>query len=834
MQKPLRKIILIFGFASLSIAIITSFLASRYILPYSLKELRYNPFDRTITRIFYHDFDRDGFKERVVMVNDPLQGFYYLKFYQDYQRGLIDQFNFNHRIVLSKPVFYDYNQDGFDDLFIFSNDNKALYLTIIDIFNVEYLLFEQPILPSSPQRSRENWDIQLITARVVNFNGRGAQLLFSLNSGYSKLPRCLCLYDLQNKKIVRRFDHHMGPVSFKVTDLNQDGHKEIILTSAATNNFPTTVFLSDAFSWLLILDEELKPIKPAQKIGDKFCNVEMEYLEMPGPNRIYLLLSNSKDLPTLITIDSSFQIKKKPLSKTAFNYGINTYGKRPLIYLTHYVPKVQIFNDSLRILTEKELSADHKTLVIHEIENILGDNKPEIICNNSKGLYLFSQDWQLLARYNFKRIQGVSDLTIYREPINSYPVLKFTTSEGHISLQVQTNRWAGKIPFVFSLSFLLSFMILLSGFLIFVKINRYILSFLYFLKGSENAILLIDFKGRILSVNKRINQFFDLKNPLKEGVFIEQGLGAHHAVIKVIQTCKQQQTKVTESISFEKPSMNFIGEISVTPFIGFLGYIYAFLVEIKDSTRQVLLERQQNWQRNVRKMVHDIKTPLAGVQLKLQMLYIQIQEQAPQLSGLSRELETAHNELKRISAITKSFLKFSDLEQISSVDIPLKPFLERALQPFQVYSTNSAVDIITDIEDGVPEIVRWDERQMEILIHILVENAIDAIQEKGKIFVRLRISDKIKNVKEPGIQIRVEDNGPGIPPEIQQKIFEPHFSTKKEGTGLGLAFAKQIVQQHGGQIDFYSHIKNGTVFVIDLPSKVERSLEKTHVSYSGH
>ncbi len=165
------------------------------------------------------------------------------------------------------------------------------------------------------------------------------------------------------------------------------------------------------------------------------------------------------------------------------------------------------------------------------------------------------------------------------------------------------------------------------------------------------------------------------------------------------------------------------------------------------------------------------------------------------------------------------------MEHLKIEAISIQKLLENALTPFQIYS-NGQLQIETTFQPGLPETVYWDERQIELLLHILVENSIDALEGKGRIQIELRTSPEVKNVEQPWIEIRISDNGPGIPRQYQDKIFEPHFSTKEDGSGLGLAFAQSIVQQHGGEIQFFSGENLGTVFVVKLPTVVKNKLSE--------
>jgi len=353
----------------------------------------------------------------------------------------------------------------------------------------------------------------------------------------------------------------------------------------------------------------------------------------------------------------------------------------------------------------------------------------------------------------------------------------------------------------------------------FNRIRIYTSYLLFSLRGSDNAIILLNHKGNILTFNAKVNQILRLSSPLNIKQHYTHSLGERREIVKMITEAIRQGRQVKEEFSFEEAQNSFIGELTVTPFHSYFKFINAFLIEIKDSTRQVLFERQQNWQRNVRKMVHDIKNPLAGVQLKMQTLYFKLIETLPDVSEeIKEEFEYAYSELKRIRNISKDFLKFSDLDHLQIEEIPLQQICNQCIEHFYNFR-NEYLSIHTEYANNLPQKVFWDERQIELLIHIIVENAIDALKGHGEIRLTLNPSAKVLNTDQPYIELRISDNGPGIPDKFKDKIFEPHFSTKQEGTGMGLVFAKHIVQQHGGTIEFFSTENSGTVFVITLPQK---------------
>jgi signal transduction histidine kinase len=214
-------------------------------------------------------------------------------------------------------------------------------------------------------------------------------------------------------------------------------------------------------------------------------------------------------------------------------------------------------------------------------------------------------------------------------------------------------------------------------------------------------------------------------------------------------------------------------------------------------------------------MVHDIKTPLGGVQIKLQTIYLRLSEQYPQAADdLQEDMEEANKEIKRILNISKDFLKFSDLDAPQIRPVNLRRFIDR-ISLYYISFQNDSIVIEVKINNNLPNTIYIDERQIELLMHILIENAIDAV--KGKGLIQIVINSQFAKINSENISVKIIDNGPGIGKEDRQKIFEPHFSTKREGTGMGLVFAKHIVQQHGGTIDVYHN--NGTIFEVILPVK---------------
>ena len=102
-------------------------------------------------------------------------------------------------------------------------------------------------------------------------------------------------------------------------------------------------------------------------------------------------------------------------------------------------------------------------------------------------------------------------------------------------------------------------------------------------------------------------------------------------------------------------------------------------------------------------------------------------------------------------------------------------------------------------------------------LHIVIENSIDALKGKGLIKISVNMAQYLNNVYQDFVEIEIADSGTGIDAKIKDKIFEPYFTTKKDGTGMGLAIARKIIEDHNGEISIYSKDGFGTVVRFLVP-----------------
>ena len=229
--------------------------------------------------------------------------------------------------------------------------------------------------------------------------------------------------------------------------------------------------------------------------------------------------------------------------------------------------------------------------------------------------------------------------------------------------------------------------------------------------------------------------------------------------------------------------------------------------ELKDKADKLAKsERQSAWKKMARQIAHEIKNPLTPMRLSVQHFSKTIKTNDDvALKKLNEFSSTMLQQIDTMSAVASSFSNFASLT---------KEFLEK-------FQLEEEVEKIVELykKDGVFLInkpkncfVKIDKTHLTRILNNLIQNAIQSISNQDKMIVKLNIFDD-----EDFWCISVTDNGSGISEENREKIFEPNFTTKNSGMGLGLAMVKNIVNDFNGSIRFVTELGKGTTFFIQIP-----------------
>ena len=201
------------------------------------------------------------------------------------------------------------------------------------------------------------------------------------------------------------------------------------------------------------------------------------------------------------------------------------------------------------------------------------------------------------------------------------------------------------------------------------------------------------------------------------------------------------------------------------------------------------------------RLAHDIRNPLTVIKVTIDI----IKAKNKNLTAEDIEkFERVNDAMYRITHQIDNVLDFIKGKPLKFTTQSLQKILDSTIQDLPKYEKIKIETVSTDTE------IECDFEAMKIVLINLIVNAMYAIEDEGKITIR-------SEIKDDQVAIEIEDSGPGISDDKLEKIFEPLFTTKQEGTGLGLASCKSIIKQHGGKISVKN---NPTRFIIELPRKM--------------
>jgi nitrogen fixation/metabolism regulation signal transduction histidine kinase len=255
------------------------------------------------------------------------------------------------------------------------------------------------------------------------------------------------------------------------------------------------------------------------------------------------------------------------------------------------------------------------------------------------------------------------------------------------------------------------------------------------------------------------------------------------------------------------------------------------LTDMQQSRARIeYLQRIGAWQEMAQRLAHEIKNPLTPIQLAVQECHRKYAGEDKRFRALlDTTLEIVEEEVGTLRRLVGNFSSFARLPHAELKDASLRDFLRECSETLGHLGTPLAEEGAEDMFVSSDVTIRWevphedievaiDKQMMRRVLVNLVRNAVQAIrgakldgEARGRVVVR---AEK----RADGADLRVEDDGPGVPDVSRERVFDPYFTTKAEGTGLGLAIVKKIVVEHNGTISVRrSEALGGAAFVVSLP-----------------
>lgn len=330
------------------------------------------------------------------------------------------------------------------------------------------------------------------------------------------------------------------------------------------------------------------------------------------------------------------------------------------------------------------------------------------------------------------------------------------------------------------------------------------------------AVILLDEESRVCYMNPAAEQLFDLNGKNLHGFPVQQVFTHSEQLSNAMQHALQNNASFIEHDltlgTFARGKLHL--RCAATPLQ--LNKRYLLLEfhpidrPLKLAREEQMLDQTQSNRLLLRNLAHEIKNPLGGIRGAAQLL-----EQELEKPGLREYTQVIVQEADRLRSLMEKLLAPQNGTHYSELNI--HEVLER-VRSVLLAEMPAGLKIKRDYDISLPALMGDKEQLIQAMLNI-VRNSAQAMQGKGTIIFRTRIAHQatlIKRLYRQAVKVEIIDNGPGIPPELQDKIFYPLVSGRADGHGLGLTIAQDFINQHHGVIEFDSE-PGRTCFTVLIP-----------------
>jgi two-component system, NtrC family, nitrogen regulation sensor histidine kinase NtrY len=333
------------------------------------------------------------------------------------------------------------------------------------------------------------------------------------------------------------------------------------------------------------------------------------------------------------------------------------------------------------------------------------------------------------------------------------------------------------------------------------------------------GVIAVDPSGKITSWNKAAEQMLGVNAPAALEKDYREAFASEPLMVmrELIDNLKDRESSETE-LQIRLPDHLFTVFATAATLRDDANDSLGIMIFLEDITQIQKVQRMEAWREVARRIAHEIKNPLTPIQLSAERLR---KRYAKLLQGdgavLDKCTTTIIQQVVELKNLVNEFSQFARLPTAQPVPNDLNVIVQDALFLFK--EGHNHIDF--EFHQGELPALELDREQIKRVLINLLDNAVAAVGDGGQIQISTA-HDRARNT----VYLEVADDGCGMAPEDRVRIFEPGFSTKKQGTGLGLTIVNQIVEDHRGYIRVRPNEPRGTKFVIEFPVREQDALHE--------
>ncbi len=335
------------------------------------------------------------------------------------------------------------------------------------------------------------------------------------------------------------------------------------------------------------------------------------------------------------------------------------------------------------------------------------------------------------------------------------------------------------------------------------------------LKNVAAGVISVDDKGVITTINTSAEQILEIKGEdVLERKFFEVLSKEYVAQMEELlnELRSSQKDSIEKQLTGRLKGKSLTLLINLTNLKDEEGRSLGVVAVFDDLTQMIKAQRMAAWREVARRIAHEIKNPLTPIQLSAQRLRKRYLDKLPEDGAVFDECtKTIVKQVEELKGMVNEFSSFARMPASQPSPNHLNEIIREALVLFQ--EAHKEVHFVF-VPEHLP-ILNIDRDQMKRVMINLIKNSLTAIGGEGEIKILTSYDPKLQMVR-----LEVSDDGCGILEEDKGRLFEPYFSTRKTGTGLGLTIVNAIIADHNGYIRVRDNTPRGTTFLIELPVRV--------------
>lgn len=331
------------------------------------------------------------------------------------------------------------------------------------------------------------------------------------------------------------------------------------------------------------------------------------------------------------------------------------------------------------------------------------------------------------------------------------------------------------------------------------------------------GVISVDSEGRVRSINTSAEKKLNIRTDrVLEKMYHEVLRPDYRAIVDKLVAGLRRSGKdtISEEVKVPTDEGTITLLVSLTALRDEKGKDLGMVAVFEDLTQLIKAQRVEAWREVARRIAHEIKNPLTPIQLSAQRLrkkYMDTLNGDPTV--FDECTRTIIRQVEELKGMVNEFSNFARLPAANPTPNSLNEVLKEAFLLFQ--QGHRHIDLRFDPDDSIP-VFELDKEQVKRAAINLLDNAVAAVQSlgngEGEVLLKTTYDQELKIA-----MFEVVDNGCGVSPEDKPRLFEPYFSTKRAGTGLGLTIVSQIVRDHNGFIRIQDNHPRGARFIVELP-----------------